>query len=875
MFCARRSKAAAQSTRLISLGVFLSLFLACSPSGDADYMNAALRERVENLKKEAAASATTVENVDERTATLWAWANAFSLRGGVLPVPLPNMVGAVARARFDGTPPPKGIMRNVDRYIEELRVKDENPDALGELRIVSELPVVAESWATVEQSYTAGSLPLAPGAVITLGRQILADQGDFQHEDPAADNYISIRASNPDVSFEPTRVPLSGWHGGFRGGPKPTVSFVVAGGALAAGETFTVTYGDKSEGSPGFKVQTYASEELLLPIYLDFEGKGNFFSLRWPGLRVVGLPEVRSVNVFVPSIVGVGETFELAVRSNDRFFNRPSTKIPGYRVTLNGKPWREIPESDDAVTVIDDVVLAEPGVYRFSLSSSDGAVTGTSNPVWVRRDPNWRVFWGETHSHTALAEGQGTPDGLYRFAREDARLDFATLSEHDGMMDDFEWQTLSELARSFNDEGRFIVFLGYEWSTQTRQGGHHNVLFRTPDRKRVPMQSANDLPLLYEGLRAENSSSDVLVIPHAHQAGDWNRSDPDLEKLVEISSMHGTFEWFGNLYLKNGFEIGFIAASDDHRGRPGYQNAARMQVMTPPILSQKGGLAAAIAPQKTGEAIFDALRDLSAYATSGERIILDAELNGFRMGTRQENSTERRVTCKAMGTAPIDQIGLIKNGEVIFNRDYMSAPLRSRSWIQVGFQSSSEVFPPARDNPRAYRVWKGTVEVSGARLLSVETPGFENQHYTERATVDSNNSNLVRFHVETRGRRDTMLLELDGASASTTFRFQLGPSTEHGSTSVLARALADIPGEDFKLRLAHLENRRLEKDFQVDQHTDRLTLQVVDPNAPFDQEFEFTDLENLSEGDYYYVRVRQGDGALAWSSPFWVGKKAN
>ena len=158
------------------------------------------------------------------------------------------------------------------------------------------------------------------------------------------------------------------------------------------------------------------------------------------------------------------------------------------------------------------------------------------------------------------------------------------------MMDDFEWQTLSELARSFNEEGRFIVFLGYEWSAQTRQGGHHNVLFRTPDRKRVPVQTSNDLPLLYESLRAENSSNDVLVIPHAHQAGDWNRSDPDLEKLVEISSMHGTFEWFGNLYLKNGFEIGFIAASDDHRGRPGYQNAMRMPVMTPSILSQKGDL---------------------------------------------------------------------------------------------------------------------------------------------------------------------------------------------------------------------------------------------------------------------------------------------
>ena len=30
------------------------------------------------------------------------------------------------------------------------------------------------------------------------------------------------------------------------------------------------------------------------------------------------------------------------------------------------------------------------------------------------------------------------------------------------------------------------------------------------------------------------------------------------EKLVEVASLHGTFEWFGNLYLKSGFKTGWI-----------------------------------------------------------------------------------------------------------------------------------------------------------------------------------------------------------------------------------------------------------------------------------------------------------------------------
>ena len=63
---------------------------------------------------------------------------------------------------------------------------------------------------------------------------------------------------------------------------------------------------------------------------------------------------------------------------------------------------------------------------------------------------------------------------------------------------------------------------------------------------------------MYERLRRENEPSEVLVIPHAHQAGDWNQSPADLQSLVEIMSHHGTFEWFGNRYLQNGYEIGFI-----------------------------------------------------------------------------------------------------------------------------------------------------------------------------------------------------------------------------------------------------------------------------------------------------------------------------
>jgi hypothetical protein len=330
--------------------------------------------------------------------------------------------------------------------------------------------------------------------------------------------------------------------------------------------------------------------------------------------------------------------------------------------------------------------------------------------------------------------------------------------------------------------------------------------------------------------------------------------------------MHGTFEWFGNLYLQNGFEVGFVAASDDHRAKGGYA-----QGRPRPPLAQRGGLAAVMAPAKTVDGIFDSLRSLSAYATSGQRIILDAELNGSPMGTRQEANDVRHITCRAMGTSPIEAIDVIKNGEVVFRQDYSKAPLERNSWVLVGFESSSEVFAEVRDNPRPYRVWQGTLRVDGARIVRVETTGLDNV-YLDRVEHDPSDPGLIRFHVETRGRWDRLLIELDEASRATSLAFTLEPTTEYGFAPPIVRRPAELPGDAFRVRLGEMATERWERRFTVGDHTDRITLQIASPAGMMDRDFEFTDVEDPRPGDYYYVRVTQLDGGRAWSSPFWVGE---
>ncbi len=802
-----------------------------------------------------------------RTDTLWDWTNAYSHTGGPVPVNLPVDVTNVRIVESDNSETPAVILQNIDHYIRELTLKDEHPDALGTLQLASIEPLVAGSWSTVEQTYTVGSMPMKPGGAFMIGKQLSLGPESFQNEDPSAPWYVSIQCSNPGIRFEKITRPLGGMHGNRFNTPAAT--FQLEGADLRAGETVRVVYGDTSGGSAGFRVQESTTDELMFPLYVDLEGKENFLTPSWPSLEVIGA-KVHGVHGFVPSVVETGEVFEMSVRSEDLYLNRASGAIPGYEVFLRGKPVQQIPAGEKAIHVISDIKIETAGVYRFAIRSADGKVEGSSNPVWVRKDPPFRVYWGETHGHTAFAEGQGSAEGYFRFGLEDSRLDFLTLSEHDVWLDDSEWQTLQELARKYYQEGRFIPFLGFEWTMGRARGGHHNVLFRTPGRNRVGGQDANRLPELYAGLHRENDPADVLIIPHAHQSGDWTQNDPELEKLIEIYSMHGSFEWFGNMYLKNGFEVGFIAASDTHQSKPGYNHG----MFFASRLGQVSGLAAVIAPEKTGDAIFDALRRLSAYATSGQRIILDARLNGAATGTRQPFTTERAITCRAMGTSPIDRIEVVKNGSVIYGQNYLSAPLASRAWVQVSFESSSEVFEGQQGNPRPYRQWVGTLDITGASVRSIQTPGFDNRYF-EFARIDSEVTNRIHFHVETRGRGDTMLLELEGASAGTVLRFQLEPRKELKFSGPLVRPPRDLPGADGRLRLAELQAGRAAHEFQVDDHIDAIRIQAIDPTRPMDREFEFTDLEAPEAGDYYYVRVTQLDGGRAWSSPFWVGAQSN
>ncbi|MEZ5558036.1 MAG: DUF3604 domain-containing protein [Pseudomonadales bacterium] len=827
-------------------------------AADTDYLSPELRARVEQLKADVAVAPTTAENHQARAEVLWQWANAYALDGRYVPV---NLTAGI-RPQLPTPSELQAAAAAVDAYVRELKSLDEDPGIIGELSADTG-PFQARSQATLQQTWRVGTRAVQRGGAILVTRHFMADYGAFQTADPGAENYVSIRASRADVRFEPEGVPVAGMHGGFRGAEE-ALAFRLTAGTLQPGDSVTVTYGDRSAGGSGLLMPTMSSDRMPFPLYVSFDQGDQFFSLPIQPIRVDGA-EVAGVHAFSPSVVRPGESFALSVRAQDRFYNRATGPQPAWQVLANGEVIAEIPAGSEAITVLQGLAFAEPGVYRISVRSADGAIRGAGNPMLVSADAP-RVYWGDTHGHSGFAEGIGTPDRFMTWARDDARLDFVTHSEHDIWMDDSEWEVLRNNVARYSVPGQFVAFLGYEWTTRNLYGGHHNVLFRTPEgRRRAPTQFYPTLSSLYQGLREQNRAEDVVVIPHAHQAGDYRQSDPDLEPLVEIMSQHGTFEWFGRMYLGHGHQVGFTAASDNHLSQPGYTAPKGKG------LSQRGGLGGVLADGPSRDAIFDAMRSLRAYATTGDRIILDVRLNGAGMGQRIAMTPDRVIEGRVVGTAPIDTITLVKNDQEIWSRDYLSVTdgrFDSEESFYLTFESAS--VPMQRgDNPRGWRPWAGTLEVEGARLLEISPTDFFNPD-VQQLEVDPANGNRVRFATATRGDTSSLLLRLADAGPRTRVRVEIEPGREFGGGPPIFRRHAALPGSSITLSLRELQSGQVSVALPFEIYDDTVTLRRLHPQGADDVRFRVEDSGNV-QGDYYYVRVKQANDAMAWSSPIWVG----
>gem|GEM_PF-3369521 len=295
-------------------------------------------------------------------------------------------------------------------------------------------------------------------------------------------------------------------------------------------------------------------------------------------------------------------------------------------------------------------------------------------------DEMLNVYFGDYHNHTSFSDGRAFPDMLYLFARDIRGLDFMCVSDHDGTLTPGEFAWNCAVCDNLTRDGDYICLPGYEenkgWAGHGY--GHWNILLE----HRRPVFHFEDgmTPVdLFEYVKA----NDAISIPHhigiVWGSYNWGYFDSNAEPVVEICSIHGTFENMdicgderkcveGSMLvdgLDRGYRFGVVGGSDFHNCFS--------------ALSTEHSVTGVYAEKLTRKHILNAMRRRRTFATTGHMMVVDFRCNGKFMGEDVSASRPLRFTARLIAKEPFARAEIIENGEVVYGRDVNSADL-SLGW---------------------------------------------------------------------------------------------------------------------------------------------------------------------------------------------------
>jgi hypothetical protein len=292
--------------------------------------------------------------------------------------------------------------------------------------------------------------------------------------------------------------------------------------------------------------------------------------------------------------------------------------------------------------VFSDLTLEGDGDYRVqvTLKAQGGTAVATSySSLSVSSDllvP--KILFGDLHVHSDDTVGTESSSYNFSYGREIAGLDVLGYTANDFQITKDRWDATTELIKSLNEPDKFVIFPGTEWCGNSAAGGDHNVVFlgdpefQPPE---FPFDRHGNVARSFEW--SEHGPKDLvpgtwpldevystyardadshLLIPHVGGRRcnlAWHH--PKLERLVEIGSAWGQFEWLLCDAVRRGWRLGVCANSDEHRGRCGGG------VPGTAVFGARGGLTGILAPRLQRQDVANSLRDRQTFATTGQRLV--------------------------------------------------------------------------------------------------------------------------------------------------------------------------------------------------------------------------------------------------------------
>jgi hypothetical protein len=488
------------------------------------------------------------------------------------------------------------------------------------------------------------------------------------------------------------------------------------------------------------------------------------------------------------------------------------------------------------------------------------------------------LYWGDLHNHNAVGYAKGSLQRSIDVAQE--HLDFFAFTGHASWHDmpkmpgdrhmkwvngfkvhSDHWPKTRRMIHDATSED-FVALLGYEWHSSIF--GDYCMIFPEDEPELY-------LPDHVDKLLDFAESKQAFAIPHhVGYARGWRganfdhyRSSPS--PVVELFSEHGGTETDRAPFpmirhsnggrstsntvvpqLQKGMRFGFVASTDNHRGFPGAYGE---------------GVVGIWAKDLSRASLFEAIRARRTYAATGDRIVLEVSLNEQPMGSEVAATSDREIAVRVEAQDSIAMIELVRNGNVIersFPEDTakpVEFPGKAKCRVQYGWGPWA-----ALDLGRTAQ-WDMTLAVAGGRFTQA-IPCFQSGPYEEEMrdrlrAISEKELHLASFTSRVKCYAEdptkSLLCEIEG-EADTTLTLKLRKPVEQTITARLKELIDDniVTFTGVFTSESYIVNR------------------LISPSE-YSATVKWVDQRPDATADWYYVRVTQHNGHVAWSSPIWVG----
>ncbi|MDP7303815.1 MAG: hypothetical protein QGG09_11985, partial [Pirellulaceae bacterium] len=255
------------------------------------------------------------------------------------------------------------------------------------------------------------------------------------------------------------------------------------------------------------------------------------------------------------------------------------------------------------------------------------------------------------------------------------------------------------------------------------------------------------------------------------------------------------------------------------------------------------------------------IRARRTYAATGDRIVLEVSLNGQPMGSDVAKTADREIDIRVEAQDSIAMIELVRNGRVIqrhFPEDYagqLKLPGRAKCRVQYGWGPWA-----ALDLGRTCE-WDMSLRLNKGRFLQA-VPCYQSGPYEEEMRDRLRVVSEKELRLQSFTSRVKCYAE-DPAKAVVC-------EVEGGPDSLLTLQLRKPVEQTVEARLADLAVNNVVTFTGVFTSESYIVNRLVGPTE-YATDVRWTDQRSGDDADWYYVRVTQHNGQLAWSSPIWVG----